>query len=365
VIGGAVFLPIFGMVCMTRILNRMFVAAAVVSAVSLIGASVPANAQRGQDKKQEEKKQGPEAKKPQPPRQEGAPRQKDKPQRQAPAERQAPPQRQARPQRQAPPQRQAQPQRQAPQPRQQAQPREARPQPQPQPQQRPQRAPQARQLGPQIGQPSQPAQPGETARRLPEPQQQQLIGQQRQRLVQYGAQLDQQTRLAPQQAVQLQQQHRPAQYAFQQQYIAGLREQQQVVQGARNYNYGGDPYFYTAPTYRYYRAGHSYQTNDYGATVLRDAVNAGYREGFEAGRADRQDHWPFNYRTSYAYRDGIYGYRGFYIDRTDYIYYFREGFRRGYSDGYYGRHQYGASSSGRYSILGAVLSTIVNLQRIR
>jgi hypothetical protein len=350
------FRRFFGMVCMTKMLNRMFVAAAVVGAVSLVDASVPASsAQRGQDKQQEEKKQEPEAKKPQQPKRQGPPQQKGKPQRQAPAGRQAPPQRQD------------QPQRQAPRPRQEAQPPAARAQPQPQgqQQQRPQRAPQQRQLAPQIGQPPQQAQPRQTLQRLPEQRQQQLIGQQRQRLVQYGVQLDQQTRLAPQQAVQLQQQHRTAQYAFQLQYIAGLREQQQVIQNTRNYNYGGDPYFYTAPTYRYVRAGHSYQTNDYGATALRDAVNSGYQEGFEAGAADRQDHWASSYRTSYAYQDGIYGYRGFYIERTDYIYYFREGFRRGYSDGYSGRYQYGVNSTGRYTVLGAVLSTIVNLQRIR
>jgi hypothetical protein len=99
--------------------------------------------------------------------------------------------------------------------------------------------------------------------------------------------------------------------------------------------------------------------------VLRQAVNYGYEEGFGAGRADRQDRWAFNYRDSYAYQDGIYGYGGFYIERGDYNYYFREGFRRGYEDGYYGRYRYGVYATGKYAVRGAVLSVIINLQPLR
>ena len=47
----------------------------------------------------------------------------------------------------------------------------------------------------------------------------------------------------------------------------------------------------------------------------------------------------------------------------DYSYYFRQGFQRGYEDGYYGRYQYGNYSSGKYQILGAVLQTIFNFAR--
>jgi hypothetical protein len=32
--------------------------------------------------------------------------------------------------------------------------------------------------------------------------------------------------------------------------------------------------------------------------MLRDAVNYGYEQGYLAGRADRQDHWSFNYQNS-------------------------------------------------------------------
>jgi hypothetical protein len=286
-------------------LNRIFVAAAVISAVSFVGTSVPANAQQQQDQK-------------------------------------------------PPPPQKPRPQKPAPQP----QPQPAQPQ-KPQPQRPPEPAQPQRQ--PQRGQ----AQPRQMQQRLPQQQQQQLIGQQQQRLVQYGAQLDQQQRLLSQQATQLQQQHRAAQSSFQLQYVAGLRDQQLSLQNARNYNYGGDPYFYTPPSYRYNRGGRFYETNDYGANVLRQAVNNGYAQGFGAGRADRLDRWPFNYQNSYPYQDANYGYRGFYVERDDYNYYFREGFRRGYEDGYYGRSQYGVYATGKYAVLGAVLSAILNLQSLR
>jgi hypothetical protein len=58
-------------------------------------------------------------------------------------------------------------------------------------------------------------------------------------------------------------------------------------------------------------------------------------------------------------------YSGYYVDRDDYNYYFREGFSRGYEDGYDSRYQYGRYSNGTSSILGAVLSSILNLQSLR
>ena len=273
------------------VLNRMFVAAAAITAVSFVGANAPVEAQKPP---QQEQKQQEEAKKQQakpPPKQEQKKQEATK-------------------------------------------------------QQQQQRTHQS-------------------AQRLPPQQQRQLIGRQQERLVQYRDQMDQQQRAAPQQAAQLQRQHRTAQYGVQQQYMARIRDQRVSIEIDRNYHYGGDPYFYTPPSYRYYRGGHYYQTNEYGAAVLRQAVNYGYGEGFEAGRADRSDRWAFNYRDSYAYVDGNYGYRGFYIERDDYNHYFREGFRRGYDDGYYGRYQYGVYATGRYSVRGPVLSVILNLQLLR
>ena len=94
-------------------------------------------------------------------------------------------------------------------------------------------------------------------------------------------------------------------------------------------------------------------------------MSFGYEEGFRAGKADRDDRWASNYKDSYAYRDANYGYDGYYVDRSDYNYYFREGFRRGYEDGYNSRYQYGRFSGGNYSILDAILSQILNFQALR
>jgi hypothetical protein len=118
-------------------------------------------------------------------------------------------------------------------------------------------------------------------------------------------------------------------------------------------------------TYRYARGGRYYQTNQYGIDLLRQAINFGYEEGWRAGEADRADRGRGGYEDSYAYQDANYGYRGLYVDRDDYNNYFREGFRRGYEDGYYERSQYGTYANGRTSILAAVLGTILVVEATR
>jgi hypothetical protein len=307
--------------------NRMFVAATVIGAASLAGAGVTA---RAVHPSQQEQKKQPDV-------------QKDDPQK--------PDEHKPRPRR---------PQEQKP--GQQAKPRAAQPKALPQATEPP-RLPQANAQRPQQ-QPSR-AQPGQAQQRLPRQQQQQRVGDQQRQLAQYRDQLDQQQRLAPQRDLDLQRQHRTAQYAFRQQYLAGLRDQQMSIPGSGSYDYGADPSFSTPPAYRYTRDGRSFETNEYGALVLRKAVNDGYAQGYGAGRADRLDRWPFSCTDSYVYQDGIYGYRGFYVERDDYRYYFREGFRRGYDDGYHERYQYGAQTTGRHSILDGVLSVIINLQPLR
>ncbi|HET6782899.1 MAG TPA: hypothetical protein VFH12_03610 [Pseudoxanthomonas sp.] len=165
-------------------------------------------------------------------------------------------------------------------------------------------------------------------------------------------------------ARQLREQRRNSQYRYQQQYYDRLR-QQQIRFSSRNYNYYNDPYYYTPVSYRYSYGGRWYETNRYGGDLLRQAVNYGYREGLNAGRADRLDGWRSDYRSSYAYQDANYGYNGYYIDQDQYNYYFRQGFRRGYEDGYYGRYRYGhRGSDGNYAILAGILAVIVGLQLI-
>jgi uncharacterized membrane protein YeaQ/YmgE (transglycosylase-associated protein family) len=201
-------------------------------------------------------------------------------------------------------------------------------------------------------------------RRLSQEQQQKLIDQQKQRLAQYRQELQEQERLAEQRKEQLQQQKRMAQYRFQQQYLEDMRQQQKRLQNKQNYNYNNDPYFFTAPNYRYSRNGRYYETNQYGADQLKQAVNYGYAQGYRAGQADREDGWGYNYKDSYAYQDANYGYSGMYMDQNEYNHYFREGFSRGYEDSYNSRYQYGSNSGGNYSILGTVMSQILNFQSL-
>jgi hypothetical protein len=183
-------------------------------------------------------------------------------------------------------------------------------------------------------------------------------------VTQYRQHLEQEESLAQNYAAQLQQQKRMAQYRYQEQYLERLRQQQLSLRNER-FDYDHDPYFYTAPIYRYNRGGRYYEINEYGAKTLRQALNYGYEQGFRAGKADRDDRWRGNYKDSYAYKDANYGYSGYYIDRSDYNYYFREGFRRGYQDGYNSRYQYGRYSNGNYSLLDNILSQILNLQALR
>ena len=54
--------------------------------------------------------------------------------------------------------------------------------------------------------------------------------------------------------------------------------------------------------------------------------------------------------------------------QDEYNHYFREGFERGYEDGYYGRHKYGQNSDGgindEWLIAGAVVAAIIGYQLI-
>ncbi|WDS36258.1 hypothetical protein [Pseudoxanthomonas sp.] len=201
----------------------------------------------------------------------------------------------------------------------------------------------------------------EQLQRLSRDQQERRIRDERQRADQYRRSQDERRRLAEQRTRDLERQRRHAQYRYQQDYYRRFYAQQARWQ-ARGYDYNRDPYYSTPASYRYGWGGVFYETNRYGADLLRQAVNYGYNEGFEAGRADRQDGWGFSYDTPYAYQDANYGYYGYYVSQGTYNHYFREGFRRGYEDGYYNRYRYGTrESNGSYVMLGAVLGTILGL----
>lgn len=193
--------------------------------------------------------------------------------------------------------------------------------------------------------------------------QQKRLKQQQQRYDAYRRYLDQQNKLAIKRENEVMKQNRKAQERFLRQYYARLAQQQRQLLVARDYS--RDPYITSPYVYQYVVSGYPRYTNSYGATALRQAVDYGYQQGYQAGQADRQDGWAANYRSSYAYSDANYGYTGNYVSQSDYNYYFRQGFQKGYDDGYYTRSQYGNALNGSQSILATVLSAILGLRSLR
>lgn len=144
----------------------------------------------------------------------------------------------------------------------------------------------------------------------------------------------------------------------------------------RNTRVVGGTYYNVEPTvsitsgrYRIYRNGRYYNTDNNGANMLRQAVNEGYRQGFAAGRSDYSGRRNSNWSNNSVYRSGTYGYSSG-VDRSQYQYYFQQGFQRGYQDGsnsqyqngYVGNYQYGYSDGGTLNVLGAILNDVLNIQ---
>jgi hypothetical protein len=105
-------------------------------------------------------------------------------------------------------------------------------------------------------------------------------------------------------------------------------------------------------------------TNQYGADVLRQAVELGYEQGYHAGSIDRREGAPADFQRAFDFENGNFGYAGTYVPESDYSFYFREGFQRGYDDGYWSRSQFGTFSNGKAAILGAVALGILGLTMI-
>jgi len=152
----------------------------------------------------------------------------------------------------------------------------------------------------------------------------------------------------------LQQQNRLRYLSYQQRYWDRIRADQYRLQNSVFYDN-----LYN--NYSYYRDNQYYYTSQYGAQMLRNALNNGYEAGLQAGQADRYDNWGYNYQDSYGYEDATYGYDNYYVSMDEYSYYFRQGFERGYEDGYYGRYQYGTYNNGKYSLLGNIIGTILDI----
>jgi hypothetical protein len=114
--------------------------------------------------------------------------------------------------------------------------------------------------------------------------------------------------------------------------------------------------------YRVYRNGSYYETDSRGAELLRQAVNSGYRQGFQQGQLDARYGRSGSYYGNNVYRSGTYGYQS-YVDRSQYQYYFQQGFQRGYEDGFNNQYRYGYRSNSGINILGNILNGILNLSQ--
>ena len=168
-----------------------------------------------------------------------------------------------------------------------------------------------------------------------------------------------------QRMVRVQGERRATYYRYQQRYSEQMRLQQRRYVRVHDHNYRNDPYYRERHDHRYVRAGVYYQTNRYGIEHLQQAIHQGYAEGFQAGMADRQDNWRFDFQGSDAYIDASYGFNGYYVSLDDYSHYFREGFRRGYEDGYYRRYRYGRYVNGKRIIQAGVLAAILPFELLR
>ena len=147
----------------------------------------------------------------------------------------------------------------------------------------------------------------------------------------------------------------------QEQYAQYQRAQSRYSNGYYNNGYYNNSSYNTGQ-YRVYRNGSFYSTDSRGAELLRQAVRNGYAQGYRQGKNDRRYGRGANYYGNNMYSSGNYGYQS-YVDRTQYQYYFQQGFQRGYEDGYYSRTQYGYRSGNGFSIAAGVLNTILNITR--
>lgn len=188
---------------------------------------------------------------------------------------------------------------------------------------------------------------------------QRLAAQQRHRAAEYDRYLASRRAADARRIAALRQQRRLQQYRYQQWYW----QQQQ----ARRQRWLAQRDVYAPVSYRYVRDGRTYAVNRFAADLLQQAIRDGYQMGARAGNADRMDGWRNDWRGNLAYLDASYGYDAGYVDRDEYAYYFRQGFRRGYEDAYGNDYRYGAYRGGRNdggiaTILASVLQGILGLQ---
>ncbi|MEQ1762280.1 MAG: hypothetical protein ABL984_03940 [Pyrinomonadaceae bacterium] len=126
-------------------------------------------------------------------------------------------------------------------------------------------------------------------------------------------------------------------------------------------NYGNVNTGRRAGWYRINRGGTYYNVEQRQYQMLQNAVNQGYRQGYNAGTRDRRyDRNEDYYYNDNVYRSGSYGYQSG-VARDQYQYYFQQGFQRGYQDGINSRYQYGYRTNTGLNVLGNVLSSILQI----
>jgi flagellar biosynthesis/type III secretory pathway protein FliH len=99
----------------------------------------------------------------------------------------------------------------------------------------------------------------------------------------------------------------------------------------------------------------NYRTDQQGVDLLQQAINEGYRQGYQVGQQDRSNRRKSNWKRNNIYRSGDMGYNS-HVERSQYQYYFQQGFQRGFDDGYNSRNRYGSNNS----VLGNILNLLLN-----
>lgn len=137
--------------------------------------------------------------------------------------------------------------------------------------------------------------------------------------------------------------------------------QREYAEYRRTAGYNNRYYNRRGNVYRVYRGGNYYNVDQRGYQLLREAINRGYQQGYNAGVRDRRYGYGDNYYyNDRVYRAGSYGYQS-YVTRDQYQYYFQQGFERGYRDGYNSTYQYGYRSNNGLNVLGNVISSILQI----
>ena len=118
--------------------------------------------------------------------------------------------------------------------------------------------------------------------------------------------------------------------AFRQGFQTGYRESyDRIARSNGGYGgYGNGGGVYSAPVYQDPRV--VTPRGGYG----NYAAQAGYRDGFDAGRSDARDRNRFDPVRSKRYREGDHDYNGRYGDRDSYKRDYRTAFEQGYREGY-------------------------------